>query len=860
MQYSENELESYLRSGAHETQLRREFGDLLYEDLSRLARQIDDTPEVLERARRKVFILPGIMGSRLSLIRGGVQDLVWIDPFDIIGGGLRKLWPVASDAVIAATGTVFAPYFRMRLRLKLAGYDAEFLPYDWRLSPQDTGAALLAHIKAKGHSNVALVCHSMGGLVARALAAGDPDAATISRVITIGTPNHGSYAPVEIMALSHGSLRTVAGFDLSNDTREIASDVLRHLPGLLQMLPSPRARSAENYFSTAAWPGSTVKPLKTALTSAHDRQKDLALPDARFTQIVGWSEDTVVQARKKGNELVFEMRRDGDGTVPRDLAETDGTKRYYTRGRHGSLCNRSDVIAATIDLIASDQTARLPKGFPAPGLESQRATSLTAKELAERLDRHEKITPERETDFAGGFLEAGPWDDDEQPHAARATAPQSTRRVNSYPIDIVTQAHARWESSRAEREDVKDKINSAMPLHTENAPRLKAYTERLLLQVKAQPRPDPKILADLETAVRKIENVDLQSPTLPAAEKIFFERVIGVAEEFLSVMFVKRAVAAASSVGRIVTRDTHEGFGTGFLIAPGVLMTNQHVLQNALQAQEASVQFRFELEIDSREMSGHVFTLAPERLFHANEGLDMAVVAVAPFALDGTALAEFGQLPLIGAEGKIRKGQPVNIVQHPLGGRKQVVFRESTLSALPEDNDHVAHYTGDTQPGSSGSPVFSDRWEVVALHHSGVPDTDGEGRILDTDGRVWDRNIDPNGKTINWIANEGIRISRIMRHLSTLPARFEADGKPGADLIRSILSISQEASVSGAFIFAPETVCSTCEARKVASALPEPAAEHATPEPRSVITAGNSVLPLELSIELTVPRHHRRVT
>jgi hypothetical protein len=32
---------------------------------------------------------------------------------------------------------------------------------------------------------------------------------------------------------------------------------------------------------------------------------------------------------------------------------------------------------------------------------------------------------------------------------------------------------------------------------------------------------------------------------------------------------------------------------------------------------------------------------------------------------------------------------------------------------------HYLQYTTDTLPGSSGSPVFNDDWEVVALHHGG---------------------------------------------------------------------------------------------------------------------------------------------
>ena len=172
MQYSDTEIETYLRSGEKEPELRREFGDALYEDLSQLANAIGRQPPALERARRKVFILPGIMGSRLSVVSNGLQDLIWIDPFDILGGGLRKLWPATEDTVIAATGTVFAPYLRMRLRLTLAGYDASFLPYDWRLSPADTGNALLGQMQARGYSDVVLLGHSMGGLVARAMAAG----------------------------------------------------------------------------------------------------------------------------------------------------------------------------------------------------------------------------------------------------------------------------------------------------------------------------------------------------------------------------------------------------------------------------------------------------------------------------------------------------------------------------------------------------------------------------------------------------------------------------------------------------------------------------------------------------------------
>ncbi len=101
------------------------------------------------------------------------------------------------------------------------------------------------------------------------------------------------------------------------------------------------------------------------------------------------------------------------------------------------------------------------------------------------------------------------------------------------------------------------------------------------------------------------------------------------------------------SVGRIIDRQTRFGFGTGFMIAPGVLMTNWHVLESALQARVAAVQFEYELDLRWQEMPGQIFTLEPDRLFYADETLDFAVVAVATVSSGGIPLSGFGYLPLV---------------------------------------------------------------------------------------------------------------------------------------------------------------------------------------------------------------------
>lgn len=91
-----------------------------------------------------------------------------------------------------------------------------------------------------------------------------------------------------------------------------------------------------------------------------------------------------------------------------------------------------------------------------------------------------------------------------------------------------------------------------------------------------------------------------------------------------------------------------------------------------------------------------------------------------------------------------------------------MALRENQIVDLLEE---FLHYETDTSPGSSGSPVFSDAWEVVALHHSGVPRRDQQDRILARDGSVW--TADMGEHKIDWKANEGARISRIVRDIET---------------------------------------------------------------------------------------------
>lgn len=62
-------------------------------------------------------------------------------------------------------------------------------------------------------------------------------------------------------------------------------------------------------------------------------------------------------------------------------------------------------------------------------------------------------------------------------------------------------------------------------------------------------------------------------------------------------------------------------------------------------------------------------------------------------------------------------GEPVNIIQHPKGRRKEVVVSNNWTLLLFDD---YISYDADADFSSSGSPVFNQQWQLVALHHGSI--------------------------------------------------------------------------------------------------------------------------------------------
>jgi endonuclease G len=289
----------------------------------------------------------------------------------------------------------------------------------------------------------------------------------------------------------------------------------------------------------------------------------------------------------------------------------------------------------------------------------------------------------------------------------------------------------------------------------------------------------------------KPERIELRRSLVEPADRDpnGFERVIG-ASDLCSINFLARGLQAAAAVARLRVRlksGSGEWYGTGFLVAPGLLITNHHVLPTADTASLAVAEFNYEHDLNGVEAQRRVFNLMPSTLFLTDAGLDVSFVEVAPRAFDGTPLLEFGFLPLIPKSGKAIGGEWVSMVQHPGGQPKQIGIRDSQVLTLSPadvegiDLERFIHYSTDSEPGASGAPVLNDQWQVLAVHHKAVPDYDDDHNPLAHDGKtVWTADMGEDEK--GWIANEGVRVSAI--HAMLAERRF-AD--PTANAVRERL-------------------------------------------------------------------------
>jgi endonuclease G len=253
------------------------------------------------------------------------------------------------------------------------------------------------------------------------------------------------------------------------------------------------------------------------------------------------------------------------------------------------------------------------------------------------------------------------------------------------------------------------------------------------------------------------------------------ERIIGPTNDLEDQPGDETARRRGRPVARLVALSGDrivDSLATGFLVGDDLLMTNWHVFEEASWAEQTAAQFLYEKDPTGKIGPGVVFRLDPSAFFYSSQEFDVALVAVESSSLSGKQTpADFEPVVLMPSRENILVGRPVHVIQHPDGRHKHWALRENALLFQPTLEDRHLTYASDTLQGSSGAPAFNTAWEIVALHHTGVPRI-VNGRIKTKDGGDWMPEM-PDDE-IDWIANEGVRINRLFEHLRGVTLRDAA--------------------------------------------------------------------------------------
>jgi len=200
----------------------------------------------------------------------------------------------------------------------------------------------------------------------------------------------------------------------------------------------------------------------------------------------------------------------------------------------------------------------------------------------------------------------------------------------------------------------------------------------------------------------------IQFPSEPISKVPVEEKLIGE-PTLLPIAFLETAIQLARSV---VFIETSSNLGTGFLITKDLLLTCNHVLPSLEEAEKAVFRFNYQYNQGLGIGPTHDFSMKPKGFFATNHDLDYSVLE-----LDHEPGREWGYIKVSsGAAAKIKLDERVNIIQHAGGRPKQISFRNNFVDYLDKN---VIQYVTHTEPGSSGSPVFNDDWNLVAIHHAG---------------------------------------------------------------------------------------------------------------------------------------------
>lgn len=339
-------------------------------------------------ARVASILVPGILGSLLASVRG-LSALLWLNPAILMDGHLNLL-DLAEDGRSDRSPDVhivpiaIEKMTYLELIRTLAAHSRLYqFPYDWRLH-LETNADLLHKSIQRWNANepdrrYVIVCHSMGGLVARTYLARYAQEAErlIERVIMIATPFHGAPATALGFTSEHHPAQIIARLNEQNDTIGFTLN----LPSVYQLLPAPRELFGAQHdypfdwdiYDAESWGLPHIRQDYLDDARRLHEQWHQADPQVEMVSIAGCHQRTIGAVRRNDvpdgcplEPIYHDQGPDaGDEWVPLWSACDERLQVYYVEDTHSRLVSNDRVLQAVVNLMYGGE-AELPTELPEP--------------------------------------------------------------------------------------------------------------------------------------------------------------------------------------------------------------------------------------------------------------------------------------------------------------------------------------------------------------------------------------------------------------------------------------------------------------------------------------------------------------
>jgi hypothetical protein len=394
---------------------------------------------VAESERPALFVLPGILGSNLKVD----GQRIWLG-WRLINGLKRLRYAPGTPDGVEPDGPIARIYDDL-MQFLSASHEVIAFAFDWRRPIEEEARRLAAAVSAamtareQSGQPVRLLAHSMGGVLARTMQLESPEvwqrmmARPGARLLMLGTPNGGSWAPMQVLSGDDTFGNTLVAFGAPFQDHA-ARALMAQFPGFIQLQAElldttlaldreatwqqladadlARVRehnwwhSDERQLNEYRWgvPPQDVLDRAVALRQRLDQQREHELPafQDQLLLVVGHAGFTPDGYEIGDAGLVYlDAPEAGDGRVTLTNAQLPGVRTWQLDCEHGSLPAQESAFEAYLELLqvgSTDSAVLQPlaapaaqRGAGAPGVPA--AAHVRSRPSRERLAQRPPTLP-----------------------------------------------------------------------------------------------------------------------------------------------------------------------------------------------------------------------------------------------------------------------------------------------------------------------------------------------------------------------------------------------------------------------------------------------------------------------------------